>query len=79
MFERTGKTAAVAEFRADGWPICPCCNNDELAAITPSMELPEPNDVNLCHDCGPVRVVEGISVKDVEPETPKDEGQQEIL
>ena len=65
-FEETGRTRQVAEFRADGWPICPCCNGDELAAIdaaaSPSWigEKPTPNDIDLCYLCGPVEVVEGI-------------------
>lgn len=47
--------APVTHWRPDGWPLCPWCGEDELAAINASH--PSPHAVNLCYRCGPVEVV----------------------
>ena len=73
-FERSGVVREVAELRPDGWPICPCCNNDELAAIH-AIPVTSPNEIDLCYVCGPVEVIEGVATKaDAEP-APGDERQ----
>lgn len=65
-FARTGKTRDVAEFRPDGWPICPCCDDDELAAIT-AIPVTSPNQIDFCYRCGPVEVIEGVAAKTEAP------------
>jgi hypothetical protein len=54
---RNNDVRVVTQFRADGWPICPFCENDELACIRehlhPKLEL-----VDHCYVCGSVEVVE---------------------
>ena len=50
----TEDRACAAELRKDGWPICPFCDEDELA----SLEVPATVEtISLCHVCGPVRAV----------------------
>jgi hypothetical protein len=70
-FELSGRILDVVEFRRDGWPICPGCNDDELAAIAESGRVPIKQweekgpvllerlvkNVDLCYQCGPVEVV----------------------
>jgi hypothetical protein len=53
-----GKTEdrSVVRRREDGWPICPWCGEDELAAIKKLAE-PSPDAVDICYVCGPVEVV----------------------
>lgn len=71
-FVRSGKTRDVAEFRPDGWPICPSCDNDELGAVSVNssvaLEPPTPNQIDMCNICGPVEVVEGVAAKNETPE-----------
>ena len=70
VFDRSGKTRDVVEFRRDGWPICPCCNEDELGAVTAGcsvgLEPPTPNQIDLCNICGPVDVLTGVEEKPTE-------------
>jgi hypothetical protein len=61
-FVRTGKTRDVAEFRPDGWPICPSCDNDELGAVH-VIQVTSPNEIDHCYVCGPVEVVDGVAAK----------------
>lgn len=46
---------AVTELRADGWPLCPFCENDELACLD---SPPSPGSINFCYVCGGLEVVE---------------------
>lgn len=57
-YERSGKVRDVVEFRRDGWPICPGCYDDELAALRGSLSGPrQPAQIDRCYRCGPVEVV----------------------
>ncbi len=50
--------AAVTAWRPDGWPLCPWCGEDELAAIRAwKRGAVAPHEVDLCYRCGPVEVV----------------------
>lgn len=55
----------AGEYRADGWPLCPRCGNDELASfntvtnrrdasgkvIGHMMRKPQPTDWMRCYEC----------------------------
>lgn len=56
---RDGRATMVTETREDGWPICPFCENDELACIKTTE--PTPEAIDLCYVCGPVRIVKDWS------------------
>lgn len=45
----------VERCRADGWPICPWCEQDELAAVKALQA--EPEAIDLCYVCGPIEVL----------------------
>jgi hypothetical protein len=48
------RIVTVKRWRDDGWPICPLCDEDELAAIAATIATPEA--VDLCYVCGPVKL-----------------------
>lgn len=60
-FERSGNVRDVVEFRRDGWPICPGCNDDELAALRGPLTTPRlPSQIDRCYRCGPVDVIDFV-------------------
>lgn len=51
-----GGPAVVTDFRPDGWPLCPLCGADELAAID-AVAVTSPLQIDYCYVCGPIEAV----------------------
>ena len=64
-FEKSGAIRDVVEFTRGGWPICPGCNEDELAAVR-TIQPRTAADVDFCYRCGKVEV---LGFEGAEPET----------
>lgn len=39
--------------RADGWPLCPCCGDDELYSLAVPATV---ETISACYRCGPVQL-----------------------
>lgn len=50
--EIISKPPLYREFRADGWPLCPQCEEDELWAAYKDGEKPSIANIVGCYACG---------------------------
>ncbi len=56
-----GKAPTFTVFRADGWPFCPACENDELY----SLHIPATiATIRGCYACGWVPPLKGLRIVD---------------
>lgn len=52
-----GRAPMFTVFRADGWPYCPQCENDELYSLA---DPPSANAIYGCYACGWMPPLKGL-------------------